>query len=460
MVEFFCVIDMFFKRIVIILVVFTLPFNLSCERSVKKGASESLKCELSAELFDEFISGWVSYGEISHLISDNKLTFNLYPNKIYGISQAISVGEVLVDGEQAHFDFEGKNSEYLIVNCPSNSPNTVKIFFKTQILEGEGRLAKFEDGYNLAYFYPHPCAVDERSTPKKYDYTSFGDPFFDIFCDYSVQITIPSQMALACGFNPVYCDPMGEKTCYGYQQKMAKTFAFCASKNYSIVSKKWGNKRVNYYFINDLQAEERLELIIDVLSFLNERIGSYAYENFTVCQTVFNAGGMEYPAFCTVNKNLSDSDYDYALIHETAHQYFPICIDFNQCETPVLDEGLTEFLSMAFLKEYNREAHSKKLLLMRAGVNAYLKAVESGKVAFKSSSMRALNEFSGEYEYVCAVYKRGYVLFEELAQKLGERDFFNRLNGFYTKFYGKNPTKKDFFKSFSSLKVKAEQIFS
>lgn len=444
------------KKIFCVLYCFIFAIFLSgCDLSHED--KSGLTCIVSVEYENNRVFGTVKYFNYENFTKDGLVLFDLYPNKMQNSNQEITIESVFISGEKANFNTD-KNAFYLQV-CVQNLKSDITVQFSTRLNEGTGRLNSFENGANFAYFFPHIVPIDENGEFLKYDFVGYGDPFFNAFCDFEAHITLPSTFTLACGGSALYCEPKGEKTTYGYLLKNAKTFAFCINQNYSVVSKKLGNKRVNYYYYNDLVPESQLNNIVLALEFFEESVGEYAYGDFTVAQTNFKHGGMEYPAFCMVSDNLQAQDYTYAIIHETAHQYFPIAVDFNQCENAYFDEGFAEYLTMKFFEKHDKRQFFDRIKLIKATVSAFNRAVSSGKTGFKSGAKRQLKDFCCAYEYYVTTYCKGFLAFYETEKQLTEQKFFKVLRKFYKNKLFKNSCESEFFKSFNASGKKVKNIF-
>lgn len=428
-------------------------FAFGCNKNVSE---KTVKCKLTVEYQNQKIFGSVTYSNFESCINGGTVAFNLYPNKIFDSDNAITILSVYQNGNSCEFIQTGEKREYLQVKATSNE---ILINFETQVFNGNKRLASFEGGANLSYFFPHLVPLINSGEFAFYNYSTFGDAFFDPFCDYEVSLTVPSENAVACGATPTFCNVNGETTTYGYLLNGAKTFALCINKNYAVVSKKWGNKCVNYYYYNDDNPEKLLDITIKALEFFTEKIGDVAFNTLTVAKTPFDKGGMEYPAFCMISDGISNEEYYFSTVHEIAHQYFPISVDFNQCESAFLDEGFAEYLAMKFLQKTDNKQFLERLFLINASAEAFEKAVKSGKTNFKSSAFRSLNEFSCEYEYVSVVYRKAFLTFLNAEKAIGEKAFFKGVRKFLKKYGGKNATFEQFCDCFALNEKTIRQTF-
>ncbi len=393
------------------------------------------------------------------LKSDKKeVLFWLYPNAEKEDDCAIEIKSVCFKGDALSYTLTDEG-EYLKVLLPSNckvgEQITLTIDFLTHIPNSARRLGITEKVVNLAYFYPLACVF--RGEYVKQPYTEIGDPFCSDFCDMRVNLTVPSIMSVACGFKAIGIENLGEKTTYCYEASNVKSFSCALSKDYNIVSNKWNKTQVNYYYYNDDEPEEKLQMITDCISFLSEKIGEYPYSVLTVAQSPYEYGGMEYSAFCVVGESKSTSDYEYALIHEVCHQYFPISFLFNEYVSAYLDEGVTEFLAQSYLEKQNggsKKAHAEYSLTL---ISAFNRAQNKLGNKVDGVMKKPLNSFSSKEEYVATVYFKGYLLFYAIEQLCG--DIFPNLKRVYNKYKFKELNEEVFISCFGNDKKQVKKIF-
>ena len=393
------------------------------------------------------------------LKSDKKeVLFWLYPNAQGEEDCAIEINSVCFKGAPLKYTLTDED-EYLKVFLPSDckvgEQLTLTVDFLTNLPNSARRLGVTEKVVNLACFYPLACVFNGEYV--KQPYTEIGDPFYSDFCDMRVNLTVPSVMSVACGFKAIGIENMGEKTTYCYESANVKGFSCALSKDYNIVSNKWNKTQVNYYYYNDETPEEKLQIITECLSFLGEKIGEYPYDVLTVAQSPYEYGGMEYSAFCVVGESKSISDYEYAIIHEVCHQYFPISFLFNEYVSAYLDEGITEFLAQSYLdkqKSGSKKAHAEYSLTL---ISAFNRAQNKLGNRVDGVMKKPLNCFSSKDEYVTTVYYKGYLLFYTIEQRCG--DIFPNLKRVYDKYKFKELNEELFISCFGNDKKQVKKIF-
>ena len=390
--------------------------------------------------------------------NNQEVLFWLYPNGVNAEGCAIEVNKVCFKGAPCEYTLTDRG-EYLKVllpsECKAGERLTLNIDFLTQLANAPSRLGVAKEVVNLACFYPLACVFNGEYV--KQPYSEIGDPFYSDFCDMRVNLTLPSIMSVACGFRPIGIENMGEKTTYCYEMSNVKNFCCALSDKYNIVSSKWNNTQVNYYYYNDENPEEKLQIVTDCLGFLSENIGQYPYLVLTIAQSPYEFGGMEYSAFCVVGESKSANDYIYALIHEVCHQYFPISFLFNEYVSAYLDEGITEFLTQSYLEKQNfgsKKAHAEYSLTL---ISAFNRAQSKLGNKVDGVMKKALNSFSSKEEYVTTAYYKGYLLFYKIEQTTG--DIFPYLKRVFNKYKFKELNEELFISCFGNYKKQVQKIF-
>lgn len=355
-----------------------------------------------------------------------------------------------------------KGGSYLKTDVKTeNGKKFAKINFQTDILNGDDRLSITETGINLANFYPYKCAYDKNSHKWiTFDKAKTGDPFFNEFADYEIKLNVPSTYTVA-GAAAERCTVNGEKTIYEYDLKNYTQAAFCLSENFEVISKKWGDKSINCYYVKNFgqnSAEKESAnfydkstlLAIDALDFFKNNYGDYPRKSYSIAFVPFFCGGMEYPALSIVSAKQNVENSLKAIVHETAHQWFPLTVGNNEYSEGYFDEGLAEFLSYKYFS-------FKKSPIAKSMLDSAAKTVKNytDNVRAEMKMNKKLCEFSSEYEYYATAYARGLVLFYECEKLSGEKKFAAKLREFLSANKFCTITADDFAKTLNPKTKKA-----
>lgn len=439
-----------------------LPCFYGCKKS-GGGQNERGKYLLEVKYDDGEISGSVTYTFYEN-VSDGSVkqtAFNLYPNAARGKAEGMTVKSVEVNGQTASFEYSGDKDEFLLIRSKNGfiSGDKIKIEFCTQVPYSEERLGKTQKTVNAAYFYPQKC-VFENGRYLMRPYSPFGDPFFCDFDDYTVRLTVPSVMTVACGFKTTGVVADGPLTEYDYVLNGARSFAFSLGEQYEIVTKKWGNRSINYYYYDEDEPIKTLEFVCGALNFYEEKAGEYPFETLSFAKSPYSSGGMEYSAFFVVGETPDLRDYLYAAAHEAAHQWFPMCVGTDEYECAYFDEGLAEFLTAEYIASSDGVYGKSLKNTARERYSSYKKNYEAFKKPYKKTIKFPLNEYVSLYEYVCCAYCGGASMFFDLCDGAGKNNFYSALKMFYKKNLFSNVSDDRFVKSFPIFsRGKAKKIY-
>ena len=328
------------------------------------------------------------------------------------------------------------------LNAKKGQRVNVYINFKVTLSNFCHRLSSDIDTINLGNFYPILCVYENGYT--YCPYYNIGDPFYSQVANYSVSLTCQGQYVVA---SSGFCEKVeynNEETTYFYTLNNARDFAFCLSKNFKVQKETFNNIDIYYYYLTgDYQTE--ISLIKDGLTYFMQ-FYNYPYKTYSVCQSDFCYGGMEYPALVYVNKTLVEQEKFFTIIHETAHQWWYGIVGNNQITNACLDEGLAEFSSVIFFEKYQKYGISYKNLLTQKITN-----YSSFSCAYKLkygldatlSPKRSLPEYKNSVDYTfTAYYYMPYCCYQLYHQdRVG---FLNSLKNFAKDFAFKIATLLDF----------------
>jgi aminopeptidase N len=203
---------------------------------------------------------------------------------------------------------------------------------------------------------------------------------------------------------------------------------------------------VNYYYQLDTEPEQSLKSAIDAINTFTNLFGAYPYKTFSIAETSFYQGGMEYPAMVMISDNLKErSVINEVIIHETAHQWWYAVVGNDEIEHAFLDEGLTEY-SVVLFYEKNPSYGFTRAEMVGIAHKSYQTYCSIYDRIFggKDTSMdRSLKDFTSEYEYVNIAYVKGALMFDYLRVSVGEEEFFKGLKKYYKDYSFKNATPDD-----------------
>lgn len=458
-----------------------LYFFVGCQSSADSG----IRYEITAEYLpdDQTLTGTLklSYENKSDAMRES-LSFALYPNAYregalyppvsatYQSSayyQGKSYGEMSVTsvhgGKGWQICGEDKNILSVMLETPLYAGDEVvlDISFITRLANVNHRTGVTERVVNLGNFFPILCA-DLGQGEIEIPYYNIGDPFVSECADYDVVLTVPQGYVVAAtGTLQEERHLESKKKCI-FSGENVRDFALAVSPSFRVEEGIVGKTTVRYYYVDDVKAKDRLALIEEAVTYFSSVFGEYPYPNYSVVQTGFCLGGMEYPAFAFVSSALAEEDMVRAVVHETAHQWWYAAVGSNQLCEAWQDEGLAEYSTTLFFGEHPQYGLTRDGLVQEslAACRAYHDVYGNvfGKTDGRMS--RELNEYVSEYQYRVLAYDKGVVLLDTLRESVGEKKFFSALKKYYADNRYKIATVGDLIGAFERTGVDVAGLFA
>lgn len=415
---------------------------------IAKKAESLSTYEITAE-FDRDLKALAAKQKVSYKNNTGKeleeIKFHLYPNafredaKIKPVSKndqtnaypygkswgRIDVELVKADGAAADFEIGGDDMNILTVPLADTlfdgETAVVEIKFTDYLPKAAHRYGYTDNNYSFGNWYPVACVFEDGKWVQN-PYYSNGDPFYSDMANYNVSVSYPQELKVASTGSFTVSAQNGVATMTAEAQTV-RDFAFVLSGKFQTLGGNVGNTNVRYFYFDDKNAQENLQVAMDAVKTFNETIGQYPYASLCVVQTDFVYGGMEYPNLVYIASGLDKAVQKQVIVHEIAHQWWYNLVGNDQVAHAWMDEGLTEFSTALFFKKndkYNDEISYDRL--MRTAERNYTMFVDvmSSFNNVDTSMTRASNEYSTEQEYVCMTYTKGMLLFENLMFSIGQ----------------------------------------
>ncbi|MDE7455014.1 MAG: M1 family metallopeptidase [Clostridia bacterium] len=351
-----------------------------------------------------------------------------YPNgKSYG---DITFDYVKANDKAVAYTIEGQDLDILSVPVDELFPNqkvTIEMTYQIQLANIMHRLGYTDNTVNLGNFYPVLCQVENgayATTP----YYNIGDPYVTNVANFNVTLTAPQDYVVASSGNLVDASQTDNNATYKYEAQALREFAMVLSTKYKKLSQQMGDVQVNYYYYNDENAEQSLATAVGMLGYLDKTVGAYPYKQYTVCETDFCYGGMEYGALAMVTSG--SQAYTEAIAHETAHQWFYGIVGNNQINNAWMDEGLADWMTYMYLDSIGAQPvdNSVKAITMQ-----YVSYVDVLNHYYDNidTSFRTLADYKNDSEYVMFTYVKGSLLFGTVYELMGANKFGKALQTYY-----------------------------
>lgn len=377
-----------------------------------------------------------------------------YPNGYdYG---GIEIEYATQGEEDLPFEIGGEEQNILILPLAQpvkdGQKTTVKISFETTLANVRHRLGYAENTVNLNHWFPLLCKYDEEEGWLQDVYCSTGDPFVADVANFEVGLTVAQDYQVAVGADTVLCEQDEEKNSVRrlYQAKAVRDFSIVMSKKFNILTQRTGEVDIAYFFVDDQNPQEILDLAVRAVEYYGESFGKYPYGTLSVVQSDFCEGGMEYPRLAMVTVGMERKFYKQAVAHEIAHQWWCCVVGNDQIRNAWMDEGLAEYSTHLFFcdNDFGIDAKSE----LRASKQALHDFLEITKNYFKevdTSLTRTLREYRSETEYAYLNYVKSMVMFDDFKQLMGKKKFLKALRLYYADNAFSVATPQDLADSFS-----------
>lgn len=354
-----------------------------------------------------------------------------YNGESYG---DIVVSSVRQKGKNAEYHLTGKDENILAVKLNDElyygDKVTLEISFTVNLPKVVHRLGKNGKTINIGNFYPSLC-VKEKSGDVECEYYAVGDPFYAYSANYTVKFVCPEKYVCAFSGKTVSETRNGGKRYYAVRINGIRDFMIVLSENYKVKSAEKDGVEIKYYYFSDENPNAKTEIIEKGLKFFGELFGKYPYKTYTVAETPFISGGMEYGASAMVKDG--EDDYKKILLHELAHQWWYGAVGNNQLDSSYIDEGLAEY-SVLLYSEFNEDKNKRKefVSLCEKSYKTFCSVYDALKLGKDTRMNRSLAEYKTEYEYYELNYVLPVIMYDMARESVGDKLFFKGLKNLYS----------------------------
>ncbi len=407
------------------------------EKVIFYNHTENAIKELKFNLFGNAFREGAKYNPISA-----QYLSKAYPNGVsYG---KMGVSSVTNGKDKLEFNIQGEDenilSVYLAEEVYPNQTATVEIDFFLRLANVVARTGYTDMSINLANFYPILCAYDNGF----YEclYYANGDPFYSDCASYTVTLTCDTSLNIATSGKLIQKSDDGATTTATYSLPCARSFAMVLSKDFESVVDTSTGVEITYYFYNDSQPNQALECAVKAVKLFSEKFGAFPYKTYSVVQTKFVQGGMEFAGLVMISDELEREAYCEVIVHETAHQWWQSAVGNNEIEYGFLDEGLAQYSVVVFYENHPEYGMKREQMIKNSEKTFKVFCSVSDKLFGKvnTSMTRSLKDFKSEYEYVNIAYVKPCIMYDYLRTTVGDKAFFSSLKKYYEKYKFKNVT--------------------
>lgn len=455
------------KAFAVIFLLFFVVFSMSaCTEKAPETIENKNFYKLNLVLNEE-LSSMSLYEEVTFYnnseVEINEIVFHLYANAYrkeaikvayfdaltrYG---GISINSVTLDGVQCETP-NIYNEQILKVKCLTplkpQEKITIGLDCSIDIPRVNLRFGEWEDNVNLANFYPI-LAVFENGAWREDAYTYIGDPFYSETSDYEIAFSLPTEYTLAHSGVEMSKNQEKDVHTYNISCKNMRDVAFVAGKDMRYVTSVYKDTTIKYYYQGEKSVEE-IAIATSAMATFSELVGEYPYEVYSLVETPFVFGGMEYPSLVFIADDVDIQEKETVIIHETAHQWFAMLIGSDSINAPWQDESLVSFLTNYYyeLNGAHDKFESNNALLTKSFDN-FIKLKYAENPDYDKNINSTLYKFNTNYEYSQVVYNKGALMFNKLYEVIGKKRFQKALANYYRSYAYKIASVDDFYASMS-----------
>lgn len=242
-----------------------------------------------------------------------------------------------------------------------SAPITLTLDFEMLLPQNDGRMSYDEHAVWLGNWLPILAVYDEKGWHLD-PYEPIGDPFYSETADYEVHVTLPAayQLASSATDSAATVDALasGQRTYHLLADDVRDFALVIMDSTYKRLETQIGDTAVRTWWRNTDNVDEVKyvhEGATHSLAYFNSQFGTYPYAEYDVVRIGGRINGMEYPALVFLDGDhfmLGGENAAATIVHETAHQWFYGLIGNDQVQEAWLDEGFTEYATLAFLTDF------------------------------------------------------------------------------------------------------------
>lgn len=434
---------------------------------VYEPSTRSLAGEMTVQLENRTESAWET------------VEFQLWPNAFREGAKYLPVSETYapavyykgasfggitltgIEGGEARVVGEDENILEVTPPAPVYPDERITLTMRFTVLlpEIEHRLGVGQKTVNLGNFYPILCAWGEEGFCE-HVYACCGDPFVSSVADYDVTFTLPASYHVAHTGTGTRTEENGLAT-YHVRAEGVRDFAMVCSEQFTVHTAEASGIPVVYYALDDADPSGTLQTACESLSYYADTFGAYEYPAYTVVETGFPYGGMEYPMLSLIADDLPATEVPLVVAHETAHQWWYAMVGSDQYHEAWQDEGLAEYSAALFFEaypEYGR-TYADMVAASESAYRAYY-SVSAQLSRGETAMRRDLTDYTGDYAYRSLAYDKGVILFDRLRQMVGEERFFAAIKDYARAYKGEIAPPEALIARFAARSPQAEGIFA
>ncbi len=319
---------------------------------------------------------------------------------------------------------------------PSGATTEVDLRYELQVPLLGGRFGRGSGIMALGNFFP-VLAVYQGGWDR-HQYVDTGDAFFTEVADFDVMLASDVPVTVAATAAAV---KQGGWT--SFHAEGVRDFGMTISDRYQVRTRDVDGIQVTAYGPSAARLDPYLDAAERSLRWYAAHFGAYPYPTLGIAEIHADdmaPTAMEYPAFIMVYGALgadgggAGSYSDYVVGHEVGHQWFYSLVGDDEVHDPWLDEALTTYTDMLFLRD---EAPASFAGFWQRNVAGYRARAAAGGDRPVNTTVY---DYPNDGPYFDIVYRKGAVFLDKLRALMGDDAFFELLRDYVRTYSGKVAT--------------------
>jgi hypothetical protein len=372
------------------------------------------------------------------------------PFYLYTPAGAMQVHSVLLNGQEVPFDLTAK--QLTLQTGKSDTPQTVSLKFDVKVPESAKRFGLWKGVATVCYWYPILAVERDGMWVPRPDSLGFGDPYLMDLGNYVLEWNSPAGYKwYGTGTKVAEAAAEGGRVLTTWKADKVRNFALVGGRGFQETEFATGyGTRVVVATVDPARLGREAELARSAVTTYSTRVGIDPYPVLNVLElpsgTIY---AHELPNMALFSQDLwGYDDPEHWIAHEIGHAWFYNAVGNYEAETPWLDEGLADYLSLLELEtRQGAEAYQVTMAFnwqrFKAG-NTYSPykpgtpaGVKNGETAVPYGSYP-----SSQAHYYYS-YLRPILMYHDLRGQLGDEKFFKFLQQYYLKNVEKTATRGD-----------------
>jgi hypothetical protein len=252
---------------------------------------------------------------------------------------------------------------------------SLELEFRLQLPSIVARMGAARDFFMLGQWFPKLAKLEPDGRFASFPYHGVGE-FYADFADYDLSVEVPADFVVAAPGDMIDAVPAADGfRRERYRLRSAIDVAWAASSGFARTRARAGAIGIDVFAPIGQQplAREQAELLRQGIGELGSRLGSYPYSRLVLVLPpgrAHGAAGMEYPGLIvgwpvhwhTSLNPIARAMHRVVTLHELAHQWFAMLVASDEVSTPVLDEGLAQWVGLALAADIYDRAFFRRLL--------------------------------------------------------------------------------------------------